>query len=202
MVFTSITLSFLSVHQHSQQNYNTFDNVGKADTFKIFRPLFRVPIISAPIMVPKMRPLPPERLVPPNTTAAIASAHSGTGSRLNTVQTAVKNSACHTTKACYGINKYFNAVDFDTCNEGNLLITADSIGFTSAGFVQDEPQNEKHNQHHNGRNRQTSNIALAEFRKRSSSDRLLIGLPLVYTKVRPRKMVMVARVAIKGATLP
>ena len=37
------------------------------------KPLRRIAGISAPITVPPMRPLPPNRLVPPITTAAIAA---------------------------------------------------------------------------------------------------------------------------------
>ena len=46
--------------------------------------------------------------------------------------------------------------------------------------MQDEPQNEKHNQHHNCRNRQTGNIALAEFKEavilRQAADRVAVGI--------------------------
>ena len=42
-------------------------------TFIRLRPLFRTPIIKAPIIVPIILPSPPDRLVPPSTTAAIAS---------------------------------------------------------------------------------------------------------------------------------
>jgi hypothetical protein len=43
------------------------------DKPKIVRPLFMTPMISAPMTVPPIAPTPPLRLVPPSTTAAIAS---------------------------------------------------------------------------------------------------------------------------------
>ncbi len=43
------------------------------DTFNNTRPLFSTPMITAPITVPPILPLPPDKEVPPITTAAIAS---------------------------------------------------------------------------------------------------------------------------------
>lgn len=43
------------------------------DTPIRFNPLLRNPRINAPIKVPVIRPRPPDKLQPPNTTAAIAS---------------------------------------------------------------------------------------------------------------------------------